>query len=102
MEVNDNDQVKNEKIIVETTPDKMFGILSFEAPSKGGVVLTQQEIEKAIKDKGIINGLQPDILESVYKDRQYGYKYIIARGTPSVPGEPASLELNLIKIPLIF
>lgn len=82
----------DEKIIVEITPDKMVGVVSFEEPMDEGKLLSKEAIEQAISDKGIISGIQDNVLQEIFDSRRYHYKYVIARGTPATKGKDASLE----------
>ena len=87
----DNEQIK-ECVCIEVTPDRMLGVISFTEPKNGGAKLTLDEVKKAIKDKGIIQGIKEDDLLEIYADHRYNYKYIIAQGKPATEGTDGSIE----------
>lgn len=89
--------VRDEKIVVEVTPDQMLGVISFEAPKNGGVLLNREAILHAINEKGITTGLLEEVLEQVINQRTYDYKYIIAKGTAPEKGEDAYLDYKFDK-----
>ena len=81
-----------EGIHVEVSQDKMLGVISFTEPENGGKKLTFDEIKAAIKDKGIVKGIEEVYLEEVFKNHTYGYKYIIAKGKAPVNGENGRIK----------
>lgn len=87
----------DERIIIEYTPDRMIGIVSFDGPRGDGESLSNVDIEKAIRDKGIIYGIDEQVLQSIYDHRQQGFKYIIAKGKVPQRGEAAYLTYTFDK-----
>jgi hypothetical protein len=88
----ENQQPISEKIVVEYTKDKMFGIVFFEEPQNDGKKLTESEIRFEIERKGIKSGLDEELLKSIAKEREYGYKYVIAKGKAAIKGDNATIE----------
>lgn len=81
-----------EIINVEISRDRMLGVVWFNEPKEGGERLQQHEIEKAIKDKGIVSGINQPLINEITTNRKYDYKYIVAMGTAPVDGEDGSLS----------
>lgn len=87
----DNVQVR-ESVNIEVTADKMLGVISFVEPQNGGGKMSLEEIRKAIKDKGIIQGIKEDDVVELAEEHRYNYKYIIAQGKPPVEGKDGYIE----------
>ncbi|MGL5677550.1 MAG: DUF342 domain-containing protein [Cellulosilyticaceae bacterium] len=84
----------DEKVVVEITPDKMIGVISFEEPGVDGQRLDEKAIRHAIEKREICFGIDEALLNEILSSRRYNYKYIIAKGTPPVKGEDAKLEYS--------
>lgn len=83
-----------ETVCVELSKDKMLGIISFQEPQNGGEKMSLEEVRQAIKDKGIILGIQEEDLVEVCQAHYYDYKYIIAKGEPAKEGEEGRILLQ--------
>ncbi|MGL4345116.1 MAG: DUF342 domain-containing protein [Cellulosilyticaceae bacterium] len=86
-----NQIVKDEQLIIETSKDKMYGIISYIAPENGGQLVSFESIKSQLVSKGIVFGIEEHAIRESLENKRYGYKYIVARGKMSVPGEPATL-----------
>lgn len=84
----------NEMIHVELTRDRMLGIVWFSAPSEDGKKLEPIEIDNAIKEKGIVEGIKEEIISQLKEERKYDFKYIVAQGTPSIDGVDGELTFH--------
>lgn len=79
----------DEEITIEITPDKMIAVISFGKASENGHRLSQEEIKRSIQNKGIMYGVDEKVIEEIGKERQVGFKYIIARGLAPQKGKDA-------------
>ena len=86
------EDVVDETGVVETTKDRMLGVISFNPPQNGGKELILQEINRIIKKAGIVSGIDERLIEEIARSKKYNYKYIIARGTPPINGEDGTVE----------
>lgn len=84
----------DEKMIVEVSRDRMLATVYFEEALNGGKLLTEQEIQDMIAEKGICEGINQEVLQKIKKSRQHNYRYIIAQGTMPKDGEDAKIELS--------
>ncbi len=83
---------------IEISEDKMSATITLN-PSKGkGVPLNYENIKKAIEQKGIVYGVNYDLLqklvESVEKNKEPKEGVIIAQGTPPEEGEDGKIEFH--------
>lgn len=79
----------NETMTLEVTPDKMLAVVSFKPSLGDGKQLGIDEIKKQIHDKGIVYGLDENVLNDIESNRQMEFKYIIARGMVPQKGDDA-------------
>ena len=89
----DNEQIR-ESVCIEVTKDKMLGVISFQEPQNGGGKISLEEVNQAIKDKGIIQGIKEADLLEIYGEHKYNYKYIIAQGKQPTEGVDGRIEFN--------
>ncbi len=87
-------EVVNETISVELSRDKMLGVVWFTAPTEDGKMLGLEEIKVAIANKGIVMGINEELVRELAQSRKYNFKYIIAQGKAAVNGENGELKLN--------
>ena len=83
----------DEAVRVEISKDKMLGVISFTEPENGGKNLTFEQINKSMRDAGVVSGINKELIEGLVSNKQYNHKYLVARGKPAVNGEDGSLEL---------
>lgn len=93
-ENNGMNQLIREKVNVEMSNDKMLGVIWFEEPQNGGVMLSESEIRDAITLKGIVKGLDQELISTLCRERQYHYKYIIAKGMAPIDGSDGKIEFK--------
>lgn len=79
----------NETMNLEVTPDKMLAVVSFKPSLGDGKPLSMDEIKRQIHNKGIVYGLDQNVLVDIESDRQMEFKYIIARGIAPQKGNDA-------------
>lgn len=87
----------DEKIVIESSKDRMLAVAYFEPPKNGGSSLTSQQIHEAINKAGIKHGLKNEIISQIIHSRQFHYKYVIAMGDQPVDGEDGRIELQFDK-----
>lgn len=90
------DAIENldEKMTLEITRDKMFAIASFEEAKDGGRALSLGEIKEQLRQKGVIEGIDENVIDEIGSTRMPSFKYIVARGQKPVDGEMAKLEYH--------
>lgn len=79
----------DEEMTIEITPDKMIAVISFGKVSVNGHKLSLEEIKRNIQSKGIVYGINEKVIEEIGKERQVGFKYIIAKGLAPQKGKDA-------------
>ena len=93
-ENNEVNQAVREVVNVEMSRDKMLGVMWFEEPKNGGNRLSENDIRAAISTKGIAVGLDEELINAICKERQYNYKYIIAKGKAPIDGSDGKIEFK--------
>lgn len=97
MKMGDNDVLNipvDEAVNVDMTKDRMLGVISFSSPENGGRRLTYDDLMKAIKEKGIVEGINEADIKELVSDKKYNYKYIIAKGKAPENGKDAQITLT--------
>lgn len=90
----ENTKPIDELVLVETSKDKMLGVLGFEEPKNGGGKLSFDQIKREIEKKGIKEGIDTELLNQIASSRKYNYKYIIAKGLQPEDGHDAVLTMS--------
>ena len=93
-ENNEVNQAVREVVNVEMSRDKMLGVMWFEEPKNGGNRLSENDIRAAISTKGIVVGFDEELINAICKERQYNYKYIIAKGKAPIDGSDGKIEFK--------
>ncbi len=95
----DNIEPKNidERMVIEVTRDKMNAIISFEEPVGAGTKVDENMIRRFLDERGVMFGVDEELLKSIAVERKYHYKYIIARGEYPVKGEDSYLTFHFDK-----
>jgi len=79
------------EFIIKVSDDKMTAWLTM-TPAYGGAPVTFDQIRRSLKEKGIVSGLITSAeIEAVLKEGR-ATDYIIAQGTPAVPGLDAQFH----------
>ncbi len=87
-------EIVNEIINVELSRDKMLGVIWFTPPTEGGKVSSLEDIKLAIANKGIVMGINEELLNELAQNKQYNYKYVIAQGMAAINGVDGELKLH--------
>jgi len=82
----------DEKMDVKITPDKMYAIVKFYAPSGNGDNLSEEEIIAELRDKKVTHGILDVIVKKHVDDPEYCKNMIIAKGIPAINGHDAEIE----------
>lgn len=82
----------SESMDMKIAADDMLVVCRFYPPSKGGAVVTTQEIVKDLQFRGINFGIQQEEIIRFIQERCYCTDYILAKGIPPVHGTDAQIE----------
>lgn len=74
---------------IEITEDKMMAKITFY-PSE--LPYSADLIERKLKGRGVLFGVNTELLEALAVEREYNTPYIVAEGRLAVDGKPASIE----------
>lgn len=85
---------KDEQMIVEISKNKMFSVIHFKEPQSDGRLLTKDEILDILKQKGILYGIDINGIDEILANKQYNFKYLIARGKEARNGQNGKLSFN--------
>lgn len=94
-------EIVNEIVNVELSRDKMLGVIWFTPPAEDGRLLSLEEIKVAIASKGIVKGINEELLVELMQSKQYNYKYVIAQGQPATNGIDGELTFHFDRQRLI-
>lgn len=83
---------ENETARVLIAPDNMTVTLRLIPPFVGGQVMSEEEIMRELSARGIIEGIDTDIIKATMKSRRYCTDLLVAMGTPPKQGKDASIE----------
>lgn len=81
--------IDEESVRVEITNDKMSAFATFyptEAP------YDKEEVKRLLVARGVIGGIDEELLKVLEDGRESNEQYLVAAGTPAVDGEPAVIE----------
>lgn len=84
--------VERECYKLTVTPDDMKAYVRFYAPSFGGEEMTAKELQKDLEIKGITYGIQNDVIDAYFANREYCKDILVAEGTEPVQGKDACIE----------
>ncbi|OGO86493.1 MAG: hypothetical protein A2Y22_01135 [Clostridiales bacterium GWD2_32_59] len=85
---------KNESVTVKISPDKMNAYIIFHIPENDGRRMTKNEIQDYLHLEGLRQGIDHEVLESLFENRNYEYLYNIARGKEAIKGEDGKVIYN--------
>lgn len=83
----------DEEVLVYISQDGMQATIML-LPPEGGRLLTYQDVMQALKDKGVVYGIDEDAIRQALDSRRYGQEVIVARGQPPQDGEDARLTYH--------
>lgn len=85
---------KDEQMFVELTKDRMLAFIKFTAAANKGQQLTSEEIRQKMDEGNIKYGIDINLLEELYDNRDSDYPYLIAKGLAPVNGTDGYLEYH--------
>ncbi|MCM8901191.1 FapA family protein [Caldicoprobacter algeriensis] len=83
----------DEEVLVYISQDGMQATIML-LPPEGGRLLTYQDVIQALKDKGVVYGIDEDAIRQALNSRRYGQEVIVAHGQPPQDGEDARLTYH--------
>lgn len=90
---------KDFSIFVEDNGNRVYAFIRFVA----GNIVTEDDIYKALKKRGIVNGIKRGAISEMIRKRRMNEKILIAEGTPAEDGKNGWFEffvrLDLPRIP---
>jgi len=86
--------VQDAQIDIETSGDKMEAYLTIYAPRGGGKKATEEDIRRALAEKGVVFGVREDVISTALALDQVSEPVLIAKGTSPLDGEPAKIQYN--------
>ncbi len=90
---------KDFSIFVEDNGNRVYAFIRFVA----GNIVTEDDIYKALKKRGIVNGIKRGAITEMIRKRRMNEKILIAEGTPAEDGKNGWFEffvrLDLPRIP---
>lgn len=81
---------ENYKLVI--SPDNMKATIRFYAPSKGGELMTRNELVSDLGYKGIKFGIQDVEIDKFFRSRRYCEDIVVAMGKVPRHGEDAHIE----------
>lgn len=82
----------DEILKIEISIDKMLACMTFGEADDKGKKLTPEQIREAIKAKGIIYGIDEEVMQEIYSERTNNYKYFFAKGEKPITGDNAYMR----------
>lgn len=82
----------DEKMDVKITPDRMYAVVKFFAPSGEGDFLSEEEIYAELRDKKVVNGILDVVIKKHVESPEFCKNMIVARGVAPVQGHDAVIE----------
>lgn len=86
------DSKDSETVKIAISPDNMTVIARFIPPFEGGNAMPIEEFKRELSMRGIVEGIDDDIIENFYKNKCYCTDVIVATGTPAKQGTDAKIE----------
>jgi len=75
------------QVEASASPDKMKAFLKIRPPEGGGAAPTKAMMLDALREKGIVFGVNPGVIEDLERFPSYGQTIQVAEGVPSVNGK---------------
>ncbi|HHW47810.1 MAG TPA: DUF342 domain-containing protein [Clostridiaceae bacterium] len=79
---------------VMTSPDKMKAFITISPPEGGGNTLSKDKLIALLKEKGVVYGINNEIIESLAKNPVYNKMVCVAEGTLPVNGENGKIKFH--------
>ena len=82
----------NEELHISVLDNKMQAIGRFYPPSNDGKNIDKDEIIGSLRHKGVVYGIQEEIIDNFLKNKEYCSNIILARGKEPRQGKDAYIE----------
>lgn len=92
MSENGEGKIVHSTVDISVDPNCTSAFLSVTAPENGGLDITVERIDQALREKGIEHGVQRDVIEDIVDRKRYGENVCIARWQAPVNGEDGTIE----------
>ncbi len=63
-------------------------------PPQGGKKVTFEDVKAALAEKGVVHGIDEDLIASAIEEERYYEKFTVAKGTPPVDGEDTKINYH--------
>lgn len=83
---------EGEYVKIEIAPDNMSATARIIPPFMGGEQMSESEFMRELSSRGIIAGIDKELISKFLADRKYCTDFIVASGTPPKQGSDASIE----------
>ena len=92
--MSEDDQINLANIIkVEIEENNMKAFLTIKTPEADQIQIPSYvDVLTALEKRGIKFGIKNELIDKIIDEKKFDEKYLIAEGTPSIPGEDAKLE----------
>ena len=84
----------SETMYVKVSLDKMKATVRFWPPSMGGRKMDAKDIIAELERRGIVYGVDQNVIMDYLNDRCYATDYVMAIGTPPIIGHDAKITYN--------
>ncbi|MFP4484190.1 MAG: FapA family protein [Spirochaetaceae bacterium] len=82
------------RVTVAVAEDEMAATVTVTAPLKGAAPPTRETIRGALREAGVVFGIDGDALRSLLEEERYNEAVTVARGRPAVDAESARIEYH--------
>ncbi len=79
---------------IDISPDEMKASIVATAPAIGGADISAQRIEQMLKNQGIVNDLNREMIDEFVDNPVFGIPYVVAEGVEPVDGRDAYIAYN--------
>jgi len=79
---------------VMTSPDKMKAYITISPPEGGGRMLSKDELLALLQEKGIVFGINNEVIENLSKNPVYNKMICVAEGVLPVNGENGKVKFH--------
>lgn len=83
---------ENAQVSVNISEDKQKAFITPTAPAGDGEPLSIQLIKDALREAGVVHGIDEEAISILVKSPQYGRKELVAKATPPTKGQDAIIN----------
>ncbi len=82
----------SEDFFLDIKEDHMKAVVRFTPSSSNGSLMSSEAIIEDLKHRGVVYGVDTDVIEQFVKNRVYYTDIVVANGTEPIQGEDARIE----------